>query len=296
VRSRLLPALLLLSACGERFESVTPVGDDQPAPVAEERFLDRLHLDLTGRRPADGWVTDQLDRLRSEGDSATTRAAIVDDLLADEAFAELWVGELENGVFGGETLESRYDMACGILRVTDPICNDCPASSDPCAECTCEGIEYLEADRAVVRASAADLLAGATTAEIGRRFAASRALTYLQGAAATATVLFEQFCGRPPEADELRNASAISAGALLPGNPAGLLFHRHGTDHAELVDIIFESEVYREAQVAAVFQRYLGRRPDGAERAHFTAQLDDDDPDVRPVIRAVVSSREYFEQ
>ncbi len=85
-------------------------------------------------------------------------------------------------------------------------------------------------------------------------------------------------------------------GALIPDSPAGLLFHRHGSSYQDLLDIIFQSEVYREAAVSAVFARYLGRSALLQEMAHFSAQLDADAPDVRPIIRAVVSSQEYFEQ
>jgi hypothetical protein len=75
-----------------------------------------------------------------------------------------------------------------------------------------------------------------------------------------------------------------------------VLFHRHGSSTADLVDILFESENYREAVVDRAFARYLGRAATPAEMAHFAAQLDDTDPDARGVIEAVVSSREYFAQ
>jgi len=74
------------------------------------------------------------------------------------------------------------------------------------------------------------------------------------------------------------------------------MFHRHGKDYAELIDIIFDSEVYRESMVRRVFTRYLAREPSSIELAHFTATLDANAPDMRDLVRAVVSSREYFEQ
>jgi hypothetical protein len=85
-------------------------------------------------------------------------------------------------------------------------------------------------------------------------------------------------------------------GSFVPGSPAGLLFHRHGANYADLVDIIFASEVYREAAVDAVFLRYLGRGATPEELAFFAGDLDQVSPDVRPVMRAVLSSREYFTQ
>jgi hypothetical protein len=81
----------------------------------------------------------------------------------------------------------------------------------------------------------------------------------------------------------------------LGGGPAGLLFHRHGGTYADLVDIVFDDEIYREAIVAGVFDRYLARPPTSAERAHFVSVLDANDPDAREVIEAVLSSKEYFD-
>jgi hypothetical protein len=109
--------------------------------------------------------------------------------------------------------------------------------------------------------------------------------------------LFETFIGRLPEAEERRNAQAMIFGfVLVPDAPAGLLFQRHGSNFDDLVDIIFESDIYREAAVNAAFMRYLGRSATAIELRHFSAQLDETDPDIRPVIRAVTSSREYFDQ
>jgi hypothetical protein len=105
--------------------------------------------------------------------------------------------------------------------------------------------------------------------------------------------LFTTFLGRDPSADERRNAGAMGF-AQPGGGPRGLLFHQLGADLSSLGDILFASEVYREAIVDAVFQRYLGRSASVDERAVFTAKLDAAHPDLRPVVRAVVASREYL--
>ena len=83
---------------------------------------------------------------------------------------------------------------------------------------------------------------------------------------------------------------------FLGNTPIALMFHRHGANYADMIKIIFESEVYREAMVRRAFERYLARSPSSPELAHFTTTLSATDPDMRPVVRAVVSSREYFEQ
>jgi hypothetical protein len=108
--------------------------------------------------------------------------------------------------------------------------------------------------------------------------------------------LFDDFLARTAEADEVENGRAMIIGPVIPGSPAGLVFHRLGASYADLVDIVFHSEVYREAVVRRVFERYLARSPSPAELAHFVATLDATDPDARGLVRAVVSSREYFAQ
>ena len=81
----------------------------------------------------------------------------------------------------------------------------------------------------------------------------------------------------------------------LNGGPAGLVFQRLGGTYDELLDIVWQSEVYREAIVSAVFERYLARRPSSAERAHFVDLIDGAAPDARLLIEDVLTSKEYFE-
>ena len=136
-----------------------------------------------------------------------------------------------------------------------------------------------------------------TTSEAERRYAASQIFYYSNGTQdAIASSMFQSFLGKKPSDDELHNAGMIAIGDYLPGIAKGLLFHRHGGTYADLVDIVFTSEVYREAAIAGVFQRYLGRVPTSAERSAFISGLDEDKPDLVPVIRAVVTSNEYFGQ
>ena len=135
----------------------------------------------------------------------------------------------------------------------------------------------------------------ATTAEIERRFAATQ-IYRINNASVTAqaNVLFEDFLGRPAEADELANAAFMATGTIYPGSPAGLLFQRTGETYADLVDIVFDSEVYRDAAVDATFLRYLGRNASTTERNVLARGLDPEGPDVRPIIVTIVSSKEYF--
>jgi hypothetical protein len=300
--ARIVPALCAIAltatlhGCHDTVDGVTPVGGTTASQAEVERFGRRLHLDLTGSRADDAYLGTVTAAI-ADDNSAAARAGLADALLDAPGFASIYVEELENRAFGGEPIDERYEALCGFARVNDAACGACPASADPCSGCDCPRLAALAAERADLGGAASDLADSATTAAIERRYADAAAFYQLadspQSGAAT---LFQVFLGRPPGPDELDNAAAMFAGSLLPGAPAGLLFHRHGARYADLVDILFESEIYREAAVRAVFERYLGRPPDAAELDHFTASLDAAAPDVRGVIRAVVSSREYFEQ
>lgn len=289
--------LLLLGGCGDSVDGLVPVGGDKPSAVELERFARRLHLDLTGRPASDEFLADAVAELEAAA-TAASRAELADPLIESDEFAQTFVDELTNRAFGGEDPDARYQLVCSITRDDDPACASCgPGGADPCAGCDCPSLTRIHADQQAVLAAAADLGSGeASTAEVERRFADSTALKAFSAPDVLAVELFELFLGRPAEADEQTNARAMITGALVPDSPAGLLFHRHGADYQDLLDILFESEVYREAAVSAVFSRYLGRPAHLDEMAHFSAELDADEPDVRPVIRAVVSSQEYFEQ
>jgi hypothetical protein len=291
---------LAAAACSDSVEGLAPVGGSTPSSVELERFARRLHLDLTASPASDQYLADAVAELQqAQAGPAAARAALADRLMESDDFAQVFVDELSNRVFGGEDPDSRYALICGVTRDEDPSCATCgpPPGGDACAGCDCERLTTIHADRQAVLDAAGDLSAGeATTSEVQRRFAESSALAGFSAPDALATQLFELFLGRPAEADEQVNAEAMIFGALIPDSPAGLLFHRHGSSYKDLLDIIFQSEVYREAAVSAVFARYLGRSALLQEMAHFAAQLDADEPDVRPIIRAVVSSQEYFEQ
>lgn len=298
-RSRLLvmSCLAVVAACAERVHGLEPVGGAEASRAARERYLRRLVLDLTGKAATDAEVRAAIDRLDAEGDVAAVRLELADDLIATRDFAATYVAELENRAFAGERPEARYQLLCAVYRNNVPACQACPPPTDGdlCGGCDCPLVAAVYADRALVGAAVEDLAAGAPTSEVDRRYAESYAFK-LGGADATATALWTAFLGRLPGPEELRNARMIVFGALDGTSPAGLIFHRHGSTYADLVDIVLESEAYREAVVAGAFQRYLGRDPTPVELAHFVKRLDPEAPDARVVIRAVVASREYATQ
>jgi len=286
---------LWLAACDQTHTGQQPVGGSVDSEASIQRYLRHAYLDLTGKPPSDDDLATATTRLQDGANTPTARSELVDELIHKPSFATVWAEELENGIFGGNTVDSQYQTVCGLVRATTPACMTC-TDPDPCA-CTCSEMTIYATERAQLRLSPTDFSDGAKSSEIERRYAMAYGYFVLAGSPENRmSALFDDFLGRPAEADEIENGRAMIIGAILPGSPAGLLFHRHGANYADLVDIVFTSEVYREAIVRRVFDRYLARSPNPVELEHFTATLDANEPDLRDVVRAVVSSREYFEQ
>ncbi len=291
--SLLLP--LCLAACDHTIDDQKPVGSHVDSEAEVQRYVRRAYLDLSGRPPDDADLQAATVRLRDAQNTAAARGAFVDELIASEDYAKVWVEELENGIFGGNTLESQYTFVCSIVRGQDRACDAC-TETDSC-KCGCNVLPQLDAERTDLRKATADFHASVATSQIERRYASAIGYFALAGTPeGRVSALFDDFLARAAEADEIENGRAMIIGALFPGSPAGLMFHRHGSNYDDLIDIIFESDVYREAMVRRVFERYLAREPSSVELAHFASTLDAAQPDMRGLVRAVLSSREYFEQ
>lgn len=286
-----------LFGCTEVKDGFSPVLGDEVTSAEKERFARRLYLDLTGLPATDAETKEVVGRLDKDGNTAKTRDALVKELVAAPELARLYVTETENAAFSGQSMEYAYTFLCEITRGTDEACLSCK-DPDACA-CACPALTALGAERKALRDMVEDFAAGGetTTSDIDHAFARSQPFVF-NGTTpdGIVTQVFQAFLGRPAEKDEQTNARFMFVGIALPGAPAGLLFHRHGATYTDLLDIVFGSEVYRDAMVGRVFQRYLGRRPSAAELRVFSASLDPERPDLRGVVRSVVSSAEYFRQ
>ena len=111
-----LYALLILGACDETIDGQHPVGGSTATEAAVERFVRRLHLDLTGSPPDDATLATARDRVVAAAGSTAIRRTLAEELVATPAFGTTFVAELENRVFGGETLSRHYDFVCGLAR------------------------------------------------------------------------------------------------------------------------------------------------------------------------------------
>lgn len=287
-----------LFGCKQTEGSNHPDSRETSSPLEEARFVRRLTLDLSGLPPSDADLARAVKEFEAAGAGLDARKALADKLIKAPAFSKVFVSELENRVLAGTSLSDEYQLICGAFRVADPECASCSVDATDQCDCKCKSLEDFAAERTVLMASADDLAKGSiTTGEVERRYGGSKVFFYTGGSAdAIATALFTSFLGKKISPDETRNASAMVNGSYAQGSPAGLVFHRHGSSYDDLVDIVFTSEVYREAAVAAVFDRYLGRPPTATERGAFVSGLDAKKPDLVPVIVAVVSSAEYFGQ
>jgi len=289
-----LVVLLGVAACDDKISGQKPVGGTVDSDASIQRYLRRAYLDLTGTPPADADLTASTQQLHDQSNSAVARGTLVDSLLAKPEFAKVWTQELENSIFAGNDVDQQYALVCGLVR-GDAACLSCTAT-DSCM-CSCPEMAPLLTERTQLETTATDFAANTATSTLERRYANAEGYYALIGTPeARVGSLFTDFLSRTAETDEIDNGRAMIVGSLIAGSPAGLMFHAEGATYADLLDIIFNSEVYRESMVRRVFLRYLAREPSSAELAHFVPTLDAMNPDSRTVVRAVVSSREYFDQ
>jgi hypothetical protein len=295
MRRFILITALGLAGCENTVGDQKPVGSHTDSEAEVDRYVRRAYLDLSGRPPSDADLSATTTRLRDQSNTAAARDAFAAELIAKDEYATLWVEELENSIFGGNKLADQYAFVCSIIRGGDRGCDSC-TQMDSC-KCACSILPTLDAERTDLMKATADFKANVATSDLERRYAAATGYFVLAGGPeGRVSALFDDFLSRPAEPDEIENGRSMIFGAIFPGAPAGLMFHRHGSNYADLLDIIFDSEVYRESIVRRVFNRYLAREPSSLELAHFVTTLDATKPDMRNLVRAVLSSREYFDQ
>src|SRR6185503_8822543 len=92
-----------LAACDHTVDDQKPVGGHTDSEAEVQRYVRRAYLDLSGRPPADTDLNATTTRLRDANNTAAARAMFVDEQIATDAYAKVWVEELENGIFGGNT-------------------------------------------------------------------------------------------------------------------------------------------------------------------------------------------------
>ncbi|HEY0990068.1 MAG TPA: hypothetical protein VGD80_23525, partial [Kofleriaceae bacterium] len=190
------------AACGDTVGGNKPAGKAVDRDAQIQRFVRRAYLDLSGHVPSDGEMTGATARLRDAGNTATARGALVDDLIAADGFATAWFEELENGIFGGNSLEQQYKLACGLVRAIG--CKSC-TEVDAC-DCACDPIKTLAAERTQLRNSAVDLRGGTKTSTIERRYAMATGYFLVAGSPENrVTGLFDDFLSRAAEPDEIEN-------------------------------------------------------------------------------------------
>ena len=292
---RLLSLCLCLAACDDTVSGQKPVGGNVDTEAALQRYLRRAYLDLTGKGPSDADLAASTARLKDAHNTAAARGEFVQELIDKPEFATVWIEELENGIFGGNSLDEQYRTVCGIIRGTTPACQTC-TETDSCY-CNCGPLPMYKTEKESLAKAATDFGGGKASSEIEIRYAGAFGYFALAGGPeGRVRTLFDDFLMRAAEPDEIENGRAMVIGSIIAGSPAGLLFHRHGSNYTDLLDILFKSEVYRESMVRRVFSRYLAREPSPAELVQFVPTLDATKPDVRGLVRAVVSSREYFDQ
>ena len=116
---------LCVAGCENTVDDQIPVGGHTDTEAEVQRYVRRAYLDLSGRPPTDADLDATTIRLRDADNTAAARGSFVGERLAHDDYAKLWVEELENGIFAGNTLEMQYAFLCSIVRGGDRGCDSC---------------------------------------------------------------------------------------------------------------------------------------------------------------------------
>ena len=130
-----------LGACNETHGGNQPIGGDVDTEAEIQRYLRRAYLDLTGSGPSDAELAASTTRLHDGRQHVGGARRARRRAARQVEFSTVWVEELENAIFGGNSISSSTTTSCARSSRPDPACKSCTLT-DSCA-CPCPPIVPL---------------------------------------------------------------------------------------------------------------------------------------------------------
>lgn len=250
--------------------------------VRMEAFVQRVYIDLLGRKPLSFEVNNALVKLGTSDASKESRVEIISSILGtEEYFDKLYlynVSEYLNGadqnILDEQHLLYEYIKQLGIqdnniimieaaqqaidnldsLIVTPTRLKQKVFSEDEMQKRLCNNVIYDEINMGVPN------------------------FTFS---------VFESFLFRAPTIQEWQNAQNIC------NTIGGVIFGINGQTKPDFLDIMFSSDHYFEGKVINAYLRFLGRVPISSEQHSNTIKLSGD-KDFEALYLNILSSQEYF--
>jgi hypothetical protein len=250
--------LFFLSACQTETEIVR-VSGNQAAPdltvpqVVKENYINKLYIGLLGRKPSPTEQQQALSLLNRSEASPADREALLDQILAQDAFAlrmyEVAKAEMLNNI---DSSEIQFQIFIFRELLKDP---------------------QYEAFYPLIQTEIDKLLALRNLPQRLRAGQQSRAEMHAimsynyfydeinMGSQNFVLSLFEYFLGRYPTADEEQKAIQMVDGFGM------VMFGQEGSSKEDFISIFFQSTDYLEGQAIDLYNDFLLREPSSTEMA-----------------------------
>jgi hypothetical protein len=257
-------ALILLSilvGCQPDPELVTVPNNQPPADTAVARltvetYVNRLYINLMGRKPTGAELRTNTDALFAANLAVANRRSLIRSLTATEEYRLRLYDEPRATLLNGAS-DSDIDILMigfqqAILIETNP---------------TIKALLQIELDKlSKLRAIPDRLRAGTLTVQQMHSIIVDNQVynDINMGIFNYTLSFFESFLQRNPTGAEHESAMQMNDG--LPA----VLFLREGSSREDFIDIFLSSQAYYEGQVRQLFRRTLFRDPTSVEMTQYT--------------------------
>ena len=291
MKQYLLPLLafaFVLSACNKDDSNLTTIpvsevkDDNQISIVVRESYVNRMYIDLLGRKPDETELTQALNILKLNNSSVTQREKVADIVLAQpEYYNRLYVFNKQQYLNGVEEsdINRAYQQELNLYTLATQQGDHATASI------------YLQ------RAEALDLLletpnnlAAGTLDDKGmhKRMVLNSIYDEINMGVANFTfAVFEGFLFRAPTTEEWAEAQKMC------NSQPTTLFGKSGGNKVEFIDIVFNHDHYWEGRVIDAYVRFVNRQPNTVELYENTVSLKSTN-DFKTLYKNILVSDEYF--
>jgi hypothetical protein len=280
--------MFVFISCQKEDDSVYDVNSDDLkedtgiSRVHIEAYVQRVYIDVLGRKPDNVEFDKAVDDLAADDVSLNSRETLVAALLSmDEYKLKLYAHNKSEHLNGVEdnVIQRELQQAIAIRNLY------LQQGNKTLADLFEERALNLEDLLAIPN----DLVAGTIShKEMHKRIVLNSIYDDINMGVANFTfAVFEGFLFRAPTIDEWETSRNMC------NNANSVLFGQNGNTKEGFVDIVFGTDHYYEGQVISAYVRYLGRRPDSVEQNEHTIALAASN-NFESFYNKILSGDEYF--
>ena len=248
--------LLLLAACGDPGELIIVPENESPPDltvpqVVKENFVNRVYITLLGRKPQGAELTSALSLLDQDNASVDQRTEVIETVLVDPAYKERQYNIARIDLLNNfDTTDIALFQAVFTQYLTDP-------QYEQFIDLINYELNRLdELSKAPIRYFDGSI----NRAEMHQRMVNNQFYDEINmGTQNFVLSVFEHFLNRYPTEAEEQQAILMCDGFY------SVCFSTEGNSKEDFLDILIESDAYREGQVLDLYEALLFRDPNSQE-------------------------------